>query len=172
MVSSLSGNVMDRRASLAARFWAYSSIFLSIWYFVAGVAFFYSSGFSSVRGDEWDPIQKVQALGMSLSVSDLKFAAAIFCGICCMLCIFFGRIVRRPLFVVLGYVHLILSVGIFSAAVSYAMLLPVPEQVQPVPDRFLFPFLLAQCCFVAYCVAGLLSPPPDNENTSLKWKDR
>lgn len=134
--------------------------------------FFYSSGFSSIRGDEWDPVQKIQSLGMSLSVSDLKFAAAIFCGISCVLCIFFGRIVRRPLFVVLGYVHLILSVTVFSTAVSYATLLPVSEQVQPLPDRFLFPFFLAQCCFVVYCVAGLLSPPPDNENASLKWKDR
>ena len=169
--SSRYGDVVLQQTNRADKFWAYASLSLSLWLFFTALGCLYESGFG--RGDhDWSFTHKISLFNLPFSTSDLWFTAAIYFGVCALLAWLFGSNVRKPLFVVLGYVYGLLSLSGFNNAISYMKELPEQDPLPSLSLGLVLTLLVALGCFLAYCGAGLLTPPPDKENVKLTWKQR
>jgi hypothetical protein len=169
--SSLSGDLVVHEKSFTKRFWAYSSSLLCVWFFACGWFFYQDSGFS-LRSyarvySRWDSTLRVRLGHTALSSSDFLFGAAIFCGVCALIYFVFGILVRRPVAILCGYAHLFTSVRLLFSTASYIHGVVPADPLEPLPGRFLTGFVTAQVFLLIFCVAGVFSPPPENEYVRL-----
>jgi uncharacterized membrane protein len=165
--SSLSGNLVVKDKSFSKRFWAYASSLLCLWFFICGYTFYEFSGFRHNWHSNWDSTLRVRLGQTALSSSNFLFGAAIFCGLCALIYFVFGIVVRKPIAVLCGYVHLLMSVNLLFSATNYIRAITPVDPLEQLPGRFVSGFLTAQIFFLVYCVVGIFSPPPENEYVRL-----
>jgi hypothetical protein len=75
--------------------------------------------------------------------------------------------VRKPVAVLCGYAHLLISVRLLFSAAFYIQGVVPADPLEPLPSRFLTGFVTAQIFLLVYCVVGVFSPPPVNEYVRL-----
>jgi len=165
--SSLSGDLVVKEKSFGKRFWAYASSLIWLWFLGLGGVFYSMSGFRRSWIHPWEYTLRMRIGQWAFSTSDFLFAAAIFCGICAIIYFIFGIVVRRPIAVLCGYAHLLLSGNLLFSAASYIRGVVPAEPLEQLPGRFVSGFLVAQIFFLVFCVAGIFSPPPKNEYVRL-----
>jgi uncharacterized membrane protein len=165
--SSLSGDLVVQEKSASKRFWAYASSLLCVWFFVCGYVFYSFSGFRTRSYSHWDSTVRVRFLQTPISSSDFLFGAALFCGVCALLYFVFGIVVRKPIAVICGYIHLVLSIQLLYSAASFIQGATPANPLEALPGRFLTGFVTAQIFLLVYCVVGVFSPPPQNEYVRL-----
>jgi hypothetical protein len=165
--SSLSGDLVVKEKSFAKRFWAYASSLLCVWFFISGYIFYSSSGFNTRGHSSWDSTLRVRIGQTGLSISDLLFGAAIYCGVCVVVYFVFGIIVRRPFAILCGYAHLWMSVKLLFSAASYIRGIVPSTPLEVLPGHFVSGFIGAQIFLLVYCLTGVFSGPPKNEYVHL-----
>jgi hypothetical protein len=165
--SSLSGDLVVREKSPFKRFWAYASSLLCVWFLVCGYVFYSFSGFRGRSYSHWDSTVRVRLGQTTLSSSDFLFGAALFCGICTLLYFVFGIVVRKPIAVLCGYIHLVLSIRLLYSAATYIQGAVPANPLEALPGRFVTGFVTAQIFLFVYCAVGVFSPPPQNEYVRL-----
>lgn len=165
--SSLSGDLVVHEKSAFRRFWAYASSLLCVWFFVCGYVFYSFSGFRARLYSHWDSTVRVRFLQTPISSSDFLFGAALFCGVCTLLYFVFGIVVRKPIAVICGYIHLVFSIRLLYSAASFIQGATPANPLEALPGRFLTGFVTAQVFLLVYCVIGVFSPPPQNEYVRL-----
>lgn len=165
--SSLSGDLVVLEKSFFKRFLAYASSLICVWFLVCGYLFYEFSGFRGRSYSHWDSTLRVRLGQTTLSTSDFLFGAALFCGFCALVYFVFGIVVRKPIAVLCGYVHLFLSIQVLYSAASYIRAVVPADPLEALPGRFLTGFVTAQIFLLVYCVVGVFSPPPKNEYVRL-----
>ena len=165
--SSLSGDLVVHEKSFSKRFWAYASSLLCVWFFSCASYFYYSSGFNSHWKTHWDSTLRVHLGQTALSASDFLFGAALFCGISGIIYFVLGILVRKPIAVLCGYAHLLMSTKLLFSAADYISGVAPADPLEQLPGRFISGFLTAQIFLLVYCVVGAFSPPPKNEYVRL-----
>ncbi len=165
--SSLSGDLVVNEKSFAKRFWAYASSLLCVWFFAYGYFFYEFSGFRHSWYSNWDSTLRVRLGQTALSSSDFLFGAALFCVLCAIVYFVFGIVVRKPIAVLCGYAHLLMSMNLLFSASSYIRGVVPADPLEQLPGHFVSGFLIAQIFFLVYCVVGVLSAPPKNEYVRL-----
>lgn len=100
---------------------------------------------------------------LRLSMSDYYFLAAIFCAICGVVYFVLCTVARRPIEILIGYAHFLVSAGLIVVTASYIRGLTPSGPLEPIPAQYVSVFSLAQVLLLVYVAMAVFSPPPEED---------
>jgi hypothetical protein len=110
----------------------------------------------------WQFDHRTRIGNLPLSLSDYYFVVAIFCGACGVIYFVLSNVARRPLEILLGYVHFALSIGAIALVASYIAHATPVDPLEPIPAQYWSVFLSAQILFIFYIAWAMFSSPPED----------
>jgi hypothetical protein len=109
----------------------------------------------------WQFEHRTRIGNLPLSLSDFYFEVAIFCGVCGVIYFVLSNVGRRPLEILLGYAHFLVSIVAIALVVSYIENSAPADPLEPIPSVYWSAFLLAQVLFLLYIAWAMFSAPPE-----------
>jgi hypothetical protein len=111
--------------------------------------------------NSWQYEHRTRIGDLPLSLSDYYFVVAIFCGVCGVIYFVLSNVARRPMEIVLGYMHFAVSIATIALVASYLGHATPADPLEPIPPLYWSMFLFAQILFVLYIAWAMFSPPPE-----------
>jgi hypothetical protein len=131
--------------------------------FLSGAVYFYDqTGMGRHSTSNWQFDHRTRIGNLPLSLSDYYFVVAIFCGACGVIYFVLSNVARRPLEILLGYVHFALSIGAIALVASYIAHATPVDPLEPIPAQYWSVFLSAQILFIFYIAWAMFSSPPED----------
>jgi hypothetical protein len=137
------------------------SLLLGPLFLSAAVFCYHQTGMGRHSIKNWQYEHLTRIGDLPLSLSDYYFVVAIFCGVCGVVYFVLSNVARRPMEIVLGYIHFAASIATIALVASYLGHSTPANPLEPIPPLYWSMFLSAQILFALYIAWAVFSPPPE-----------